>query len=481
MSLPIESILFITACLLILSIITSKVAVRLGVPALLLFLAIGMGIGSEGVGGIYFDNPQLTQHIGIIALTFILFSGGLDTEWSSVRGVFKEGVLLSTVGVLVTALLVGVFAHWVLGFGLAAGILLGATVASTDAAAVFAVLRGKDIHLKGPLKPILELESGSNDPMAVFLVVGILDLISVPTTRVIDLLPLFVVQMAVGGMVGWLMGEGLRLIVNHIRLEYDGLYPVLTVAGVLLIYGCAALLGGNSFLAVYVAGLTLGRQGFIHKNSLLEFHDGVAWLMQITMFLTLGLQIFPSRLVQVAPQGLLMAGVLVVVARPVSVWVSTLPTRLSRTEKAYIAWVGLRGATPIILATFTQLAAIDLPVPIFDLVFFVVLVSVILQGTTLIPVARRLGLLDAPPPPVYPLRTHILDHLEEVHIPPSSSAIGQQLVNLELPEGALVVLIRRQAALVIPRGGTVLEPHDELLVLVNDADRPILQARLGVG
>lgn len=480
MTLSLNMAVFVAACLLLLSIVTSKVAARLGVPVLLLFLVIGMALGSDGPGGIAFDDPQLTQHIGMIALAFILFSGGLETEWATVRGVWREGVLLSTVGVLVTALTVGAFARVALGFDWLTGILLGATVASTDAAAVFAILRGKNINLKGKLAPVLELESGSNDPMAVFLVVGILDLITMPSVTVVDLVPMFMVQMSVGLLMGVAFGEGLRRLINRIRLEYDGLYPVLTVAAVLLVFGATALLDGNSFLAVYVAGLTFGRQRFIHQNSLVDFHSGVAWLMQITMFLTLGLQVFPSRLVQVIPQGLVTAAVLVLVARPVGVWLATWPTSLQPREKLYIAWVGLRGAAPIILATFTQLAAVEVPLPIFDLVFFVVLVSVMLQGTTLLPMARRLGLLAEPAPSPHTLKRHILDAVDQVLIPPHAKSVGQQLVELGLPPTTLVVLIRRQGVVMVPRGSSVIEAHDELLVLVTDADRTALYEGLGL-
>jgi cell volume regulation protein A len=467
-----EVLIVLVAALLTFGTVISKVAVRFGVPILVALLFIGMAMGSEGVGGIYFDYPKFTQGIGIIALVFILYSGGLETEWRSVRPVLKEGLLLATLGVLITALAVGLFAHLTLGFSLNEGILLGATIASTDAAAVFSILRGGNIYLPARLKSILELESGSNDPMAVFLALGMLQLLSTPGQTYSDLIPLFILQMAVGALLGFVLGQALRWLINHIRLEYDGLYPVLSVGMVLIIYGVTTLAEGNGFLAIYVAGLTVGNSNLIHKRSLCHFHDGLSWLMQITVFLILGLQVYPSRLLEVAPMGLLLAVFLMLIARPLSVFISTLPTHLTLNEKTYISWVGLRGAAPVILATFTQLSPVQFPVAIFDLVFFVVLVSITVQGATIVPMAKWLGLLVPQGPPAPSLRAQIADPLAscltEITVAPQSQAVGKQLIELGLPATALVVLVGRGNERIIPRGGTVIQAHDQLLIVTEE-------------
>lgn len=479
---PLEATIFITAALLLSSVIASKVAVRFGVPVLVLFLLIAMGMGSEGFGGIEFDNAQLTQSVGIIALVFIIFSGGLDTRWEDVSGVLREGMLLATLGVLVSALLVGLVAQMAFGFTLAQGVLLGATMASTDAAAVFSVLRGKSIRLRKPLQPLLELESGSNDPMAVFLTLGMIQLLTEPGRSPIDLLPFFVLQMVIGSLAGLLASEVIRSVVNQIRLEYDGLYPVLTIAFVLTTYSLTTLIGGNGFLAIYITGLGLGRHHFIHKNSLRNFHDGLAWIMQITMFLMLGLQIFPSRLLEIAPEGLLIAGASILLARPVSVFLALFFSGLNLREKFFISWVGLRGATPIILATLTLTTPLELPQSIFDIVFFVVLFSVILQGSTISQAARWLGLIAPPPPPdeAAPAETRQPSHLDEfllqLEVSPQSEVVGRQLVALELPENTLLVLIKRGETLVIPRGSTIIQPNDEVLLMVQGDQREQVQA-----
>ncbi|HSE84131.1 MAG TPA: potassium/proton antiporter, partial [Thermodesulfobacteriota bacterium] len=393
----IEHILLAASVLLLLSIIASKASDKLGIPALLLFLLIGMLAGSEGPGGIHFDDASVAQSLGVLALVFILFSGGLDTDWEGVRPVLWKGLTLSTLGVLITASIVGLFATIILDFSLLEGLLLGAVVSSTDAAAVFSVLRSRNVSLRGQLKPLLELESGSNDPMAVFLTIGFISLLTDPTASLINLIPMFIQQMALGTVIGYVFGKGVVYIINYLKLGYEGLYPVLTLALVLFVYGTTASLGGNGFLAIYLAGLVLGNNNFIHKRSLIRFHDGLAWLMQIAMFLTLGLLVFPSHIFPIVWIGLLVSAFLIFVARPVSVFVSLLPAKISLREKTMVSWVGLRGAVPIILATFPLLAEIPKADMIFNLVFFIVITSVLLQGTSIPLVAKWLG-VDAPIP-----------------------------------------------------------------------------------
>ncbi len=460
------------AILLLLGVISSKASGRLGVPALLLFLLIGMLAGSEGIGGIEFADVYAAQNLGVIALIFILFSGGFDTEWARVRPVLPHGLVLATVGVLLTALLVGVFAMMVLGFSWRAGLLLGAIVSSTDAAAVFAILRSRGVGLRGSLQPLIELESGSNDPMAIFLTTAMIGLLLNPAASVWGLIPLFLIQMVVGGGAGYWLGRGMVYIINRLNLAYDGLYPVLTIALVLLVYSVTDLLGGNGFLAVYLAGLVVGNTYVIHRRSLMRFHDGLAWLMQIVMFVTLGLLVFPSRLLPVVGTGLVMSAFLILIARPVSVLLALLPFRLSWRKMAMVGWVGLRGAVPIILATFPLMAGVPQAETIFNLVFFIVLTSVLIQGSTIPLVARWLH-VSAPmrwrprSPLEFESTNGVRGELVELELAERSSAVGRRLVDLRLPGGALLVLIGRDESFIVPGGSTVLEAGDVLHLLAD--------------
>jgi potassium/hydrogen antiporter len=469
----IEIQLLILAVLLLLSILASKVSDRVGVPALLLFLAIGMLAGSDGPGGIYFDNALLAQGVGVVALVIILYSGGLDTNWESIRPVLKAGFALALLGVLVTALIVGIAAHFLLDFTLLEGLLLGAIVSSTDAAAVFSILRARGVSLRGRLQPLLELESGSNDPMAVFLTIAIIQLLLNPDLQPIQLLPDFFIQMGIGALIGVVVGRLSLYLINRIQLGFEGLYPVLALTIALLTYGLAGSLGGSGFLAVYLAGLILGNQEFIHRRSLLRFYDGLAWLMQIAMFLTLGLLVFPSRLPTVVVPGTLIAAILIFVARPLGVFASLILTRMGIHEKAFIAWVGLRGAAPIVLATFPLLAGISRSDTLFNLVFFVVLTSVLLQGPSIPLVARWLRVAG-------PSKSDRSDPIEpgpaggfhrqlrELSIQPGSPFEGKRIVELNLPEEFLVVLIDRNEDFVVPSGGSEIRSGDRLLVISDE-------------
>ncbi len=392
----IEMIFIVFSTLVILSILTIKLSNRFGIPALVLFLAIGMLAGSDGIGGISFDNPALVQPLGITALILILFAGGLDTEWAEVRPILWQGLSLSTIGVLLTALLVGVFVSWIQGFSFLEGLLLGAIVSSTDAAAVFMVLRARNAKIPPRLVQLLEFESGSNDPMAVVLTIALIRLLTEPSTSFGELVLFFVMQMAVGTAIGIAMGEIMRRTLNALDLELEGIYPVLSVALALLTYGLTAFLGGSGFLAVYLAGLIMQRKPFTHHQSVLRFHDGLAWLMQVTMFLLLGLQVFPARLVPIAWVGLLISLFLIFVARPASVHAALAFSPMSYKEQTLVAWAGLRGAVPIILATFPLLAGIEQADTIFHLVFFIALTSVVMQGTG-IPLLTRVLKIGGPP------------------------------------------------------------------------------------
>ena len=463
-------LIVLAAALLVAGVLLSKTSSRLGVPSLLLFLVLGMLAGSEGILGIHFEDFELAQRYGIIALAFILFSGGAGTAWRDIRPGLVPGVALATVGVLLSALVLGAIAAAVLGLDLLQGMLLGSVIASTDAAAVFSILRSRGVAIVPRLRHLLELESGSNDPAAVFLTVGIIALIERSADGMIDLIGLFVGQLSVGLMAGWLLARGAVALINRVRLEYDGLYPVLTVAFVLLTYEGTTWLGGSGFLATYVAGLTVANAEFLHKRSLLRFHDAVAWLMQISMFVLMGLLVFPSHLVPVAGQALLVAAVLILVARPLAVLLTLVPFRLPVRDIAFVSWVGLRGATPIILATFPVVSGVANAETIFNVVFFVVLLSVLAQGTTIPAAAKRLGVASL----LRPDERYTFDaliagdeghDLREVTVTEDAPAVGRSIVSLRLPPGVLLVLLYRAGQIVVPQGGTILEAGDRVMLL----------------
>jgi cell volume regulation protein A len=468
---PLTVSLIAIPALLVASVVLSKGASRFGIPALSVFLVIGIIVGTEGPGGLAFANYQLAQTSGILALIVILHAGGLGTAIDDVRSVRGSAFVLSTAGVVVASALVGAFAVSFLRFDWLQGLLLGSTIASTDVAAVFTILRSRSVSLQGRIRPLLELESALNDPMTVFLGVGLLQLITRPGTASIwSLVPLFFLQMAIGTGVGIAAGKATRWTINHAELEFDGLYPVLSVALAVLTYSVTDLIGGSGFLAVYVSGIVLGNSSYVHKRGLVVFHDGLAWLMQIVMFLTMGLIALPSELASVATSGILLAAFLVFVARPISVLMCLTPFRHPLREQLMVSWAGLRGAVPIVLATYPLIAGAPGARTIFNLVFFVVFISVLLQGATIPLVSRWLG-VSAPlgRPFRYPIEynptQNTKSQLVEVPVPPQSGAVGRSLVELHLPGGALIVLIRRADDVIVPRGATRIEADDKLLVL----------------
>jgi cell volume regulation protein A len=480
---PIETILLWVAVLMFVSVVSSKLSDRLAIPVLLLFLAIGILAGSEGIGKLYFDNAQLAKSIGVVALIFIIFSGGLDTNWKDTKSVVWPGIVLSTAGVLLTAVITGFFAIYILKFSFLEGMLLGSIVSSTDAAAVFSILRSKRISLKQPLKPLLEFESGSNDPMAVFLTVGFIGILTVKNMSVFVLIPRFFLDMGVGAFVGYLMARFIVFFINRLKLYYEGLYPVIMISLVLLTYVIAVFLKGNGILAVYLAGLMLGQAEFPNKKMIVRFHDGLAWLMQIVMFVTLGLLVFPSHIVPLIGAGLLLTFILMVVARPVSVLLCLLPFKISLRKKTMVSWVGLRGSVPIILATFPFMAGIPQADTIFNIVFFIVITSVLIQGTS-IPVISKILKLDAPwtnktrYPIEFEKKEGIDAELMDIIVPYNSVAAGKLIRDLNVPEKCLIMLISRNDKFVIPSGSTIIEGGDILLVLANAEDFSFIQKTL---
>lgn len=476
MILSAENILLLGSLLLFLSIIASKTSFKLGIPTLILFLVVGMLAGSDGPGGIFFNDYKIAQLLGVVALNFILFSGGLETKWESIRPILWQGISLSTLGVLITAVSVGLFSSYLLGYSLMEGLLLGAIVSSTDAAAVFSILRSRSVGLKGNLRPTLELESGSNDPMAYFLTVSLIYFISEPDATALSVIPRFFKSMILGGIGGYAFGKIMIWIVNRIKLDIDGLYPVLVLSLVFFTFSFTDFVGGNGFLAVYISALILGNSNFLHKKSLIRFYDGQAWLMQIVMFLTLGLLVFPSQIVPVFGPGVLIALFLIFIARPVAVLISlSFFPQLNIRKKLFLSWVGLRGAVPIIFATYPLLAGIPVAAHIFNLVFFISVSSVLLQGTTLPMIARWLHVsvpekIKRKFPLDIELKENFKSELIELDIPAGSSAVGKAVVKLDLPKNTLIVLIHRDGKYITANGDTEIQPNDHLLVMADNKE-----------
>ncbi len=383
-----ELILLGISVLFLISILAGRIAGVVGAPLLLAFLGIGMLAGSEGLGGIYFDDPWIAQFLGVTALVVIIFSGGLENSWSRVRPVLWQGTILATFGVVITAGIVGAATCFILGASVKLGMLLGAIVSSTDAAAVFSVLGTGSTKLKPRIESLLELESGSNDPMAVFLTMGLLASLQAPDAPWYEFIIFFAEQMVYGLVFGIAAGRGMAFVFERFQLNSPGLYPVLALTMAMFTFGITSVVNGSGFLAVYIAGISLGSQPFKHKKSVLTFHSSLAWLMQICMFLILGLLVFPKELAHVIWPGLGLSAVLIFVARPISIFATCWPFTRNIKEMGFLSWVGLRGAVPIILATFPLLAEIPQAQRIFNIVFFIVLTSALLQGST-IPLAAR--------------------------------------------------------------------------------------------
>lgn len=475
----VDRLLLVAAILILLGIFSSKFSSRLGLPVLVLFLAVGMLAGDEGFGGIAFDNFRLAHGIGTIALAIILFDGGLRTSRRAFRAVFGPAMTLATLGVVGTSLVTGLAATLLLDVSLPVGLLIGSIVGSTDAAAVFAILRGKGVNLRKRLAATLEVESGANDPMAVFLTVGTLEYMTGGLELGFGVLGFLIVQIVVGVATGVLFGRLAVFAINRVNLDAAGLYPILTATAGLLAYSTAAVLGGSGYLSVYLAGIVIGNQRVVFQRGILLFHDGAAWLSQIVMFVLLGLLAYPSQLLDVAGQGLLVSAALIFLARPLVI-AALLPWfRYNRRELIFIAWVGLKGAVPIILATYPFMFGVEEAGLIFNIVFFSVLVSAVLQGWSLPPIARRLGLqTEAKPEPAISLEITSLRDVEgdivEYTVFEDSLAAGRHVRDLKLPDGAVLAMVVRQREIIPPRGSTRIEAGDHAFIVLRPGVRALV-------
>jgi potassium/hydrogen antiporter len=460
--------LLLIGAILAASIVVALGAARTGMPVLVAFLALGMLLGSDGPGGIEFDDAELAREVGIIGLALILYEGGLQTSWRRLRQVVAPAALLSTVGVVVSAALTGVAAYWLFDLGRLESVLLGAVVASTDAAAVFATLRFT--HIRRRLARTLEAESGGNDPMAIALTLGLIAWIERPGDYGFDdLLLLVVQQLGLGLVVGAVLGFAATWVFSRIPPAIGAFAPVASVAAAALSFGAADVIGGSGFLAVYLVGLAVGSTPSRYRRQLVAFHEGIAFLAQVALFIVLGLLVFPGELPDVAVPGLALALLLMLVVRPAAVWASTAFNDFNRQDRLLLGWAGLRGAVPIVLATFVLSSEVGHKDTIFNAVFFVVVVSATVQGSTLEWVAGKLGLIT-PAPPVHeaPLEVGALSKLDLVDfVVAGDHAInGAAVRELGLPRTALIAVITRGEDTIPPRGSTVVDAGDRLFVLV---------------
>lgn len=475
-----DGVLLVGGLLAVAAIFSTRFARRFGVPALVLFVGIGMLAGSSGPGGIPFADYELAYGVGLVALATILLSGGLDTDLGEFRASIVPGGLLATAGVLVKMLLIAGVAWAITPLDGMTALLLGAVLAPTDAAAVFGVLAGQGLPSR--LQGVLETESGTNDPVSIYLTLALAAGATGGEIGGLSLVVGVVVQLALGGAIGLLAGRGLAALVDRVRVDGPGLYPILVLAGGLSAYGAANLLGGNGFLAIYLVGLVVGNREVSHGRDIRQFMDGAAWLAQIAMFLLLGLLSFPDRLVQNLPVALAITAALMFVARPLSVFVVLGPLgrfarhRFGRAEQALISWAGLKGAVPIILAIVPLLHGVPQGQLVFDIVFVVVIVGTTIQGLTIIPLARLLGLLE-PVPPAAPVRVELSGAAPpgsgafEVYLTADSPVVGRALGEVALPPDVVIAAIYREGRMVTPRGEVVFAAGDHVFVLSSDARR----------
>lgn len=475
------NILLIGSILLFVSVIVGKTGYKFGVPALLLFLIVGMIFGSDGLG-LQFHNADEAQFIGMVALSIILFSGGMDTKYSDIRPILSPGIVLSTAGVLLTALFTGVFIWWISGmhwsnisFPIITSLLLAATMSSTDSASVFAILRSQNINLKHNLRPMLELESGSNDPMAYMLTVVLIQLVQASGMNCGEIALSFAIQFIVGGAIGYVSGRAAVFMLNKLNIDNQALYPILLLAFVFFTFSITDLIHGNGYLAVYIAGMLVGNSKIKYRKEIVTFMDGLTWLFQIIMFLCLGLLVNPHEMFEIAIVASLIGIFMIFIGRPLSVLLCLMPFRnLTTKSRLFVSWVGLRGAVPIIFATYPVVAGIDGADAIFNIVFFITILSLVIQGTTVSFIANKLGLSI----PVekkgnefgVELPEEINTNLSDMVITEKDIAGGDTLKEMSLPKGTLVMIVKRDEEFLIPNGTLKLHVGDRLL-LISEKDK----------
>ena len=483
MNLSIELFLLIASVLLFFSLVIGKTGSRYGVPTLLLFLLIGIIAGSDGLG-LQFSSPRITQYIGVMALNIILFSGGMDTQFSEIKPVVLHGIALATLGVLLTALLTAAFIYWLTNnviqtvtFTFLQSLLLGSILSSTDSASVFSILRSRGLSLKENIRPLLELESGSNDPMAFLLTILLIQLLKTPEISGWEVLFEFLKQLIIGSLSGLVLGKYFVRFINKINLDNDALYSVMLLAVMFFLFGFTSFIGGNGYLAVYAGGLLMGNQRFVHKRSSMKFFNGLSWLFQIIMFLTLGLLVNPTELLPIAGVGILVGLFMILVSRPMAVLLSLAPfNKMSLKAKFFTSWVGLRGAVPIIFATYPWISSVPHAKTMFNIVFFITILSLMIQGTTVSGMAHwlKLALPRVKSNKLKEFDVEFSDEIKsaisEITVKPEMLSNGKRVMDISLPDRTLVVMVKRDQRYFIPRGNTQLEVGDSVLVITDDEE-----------
>ena len=488
-SITAENILFFGSILIFFSVFAGKAGYKFGVPVLLLFLGVGMAFGYLGIE---FDNAEAAQFIGIIALSIILFSGGMDTRYEDIKPVWKEGVLLATLGVLLTALATGGFIYAIsrtlfdeYSLSFAEAMLLASIMASTDSASVFSLLRSKGLNIDKKLRSTLELESGSNDPMAYMLTVIFIQLIASYEFSWREAAVGILVQMAVGAVCGVACGKITVWTINKLNIANQSLYSILMLSLILFTFSATTALQGNGYLAVYLAGLIAGNSRFAHKRAITAFFESFAWLWQIAMFLTLGLLVNAHDLPPIMFFGLAAGFFMIIFGRPISVFLCLLPFRLPRGHKFYISWVGLKGAVPIIFATYPMLAKLDHSEVFFNVVFFITIISLLFQGSTVGFAARKLGLIKANTFSEdefgIAISEDIKSTMSEIAVSEKMLEGGKRLMDMPIPENTLAVMVKRSGSYFVPRGATELNVGDKVLVISdNEEELELLYKKFGI-
>lgn len=468
------NILLVGAVLLFVSILISKTGFRYGIPTLLIFLLVGMLFGVDGVG-FQFDNHAATQFIGMVALSIILFAGGMDTKYASIKPVLGAGIVLSTAGVLLTTVITGSFIYFIslmftksVPVSISFALLLAATMSSTDSASVFSILRSQKMSLRNNLQPMLELESGSNDPMAYMLTIVMIQVMQSGADASISvgsILLMFFVQFSVGLLMGFLLGKACVWIINKVGLQNKALYPIMMVSFIFFVFSFTDLLKGNGYLAVYIAGIIVGNHKLVEKRSIDSFLNGLVWLVQIIMFLMLGLLVNPHEMIDVAVPAISIGVFMILIGRPLSVFLCLLPFRkIGFKDKVFVSWVGLRGAVPIIFATYPVVANVEGASFIFNIVFFITLLSLLIQGTTIPAVANwlKLGVKSDNAPENFGVEIP-----EELNTVLEQQIVEEEslLMNYPLPEGTLVMIVKRNHKYIVPNGKLHLLKGDKLLLI----------------
>lgn len=462
------SLMIICSLVLLICITSTKILYKFGVPILLIFIVLGMLFGSDGIVGIYFDNYELASDICSIALIFIMFYGGLGTNWKMAKPIAVQSILMSSLGVVITAGLTGLFSSIVFKTSLLEGLLIGAVIASTDAAAVFAILRSQKLNLKGSIASILEIESGSNDPFAYMLTIIILGLMS--NQGYGSIVPMLLNQIIVGILASIVLAKLSVYLLRNVMFEIEGFYPIFITAISILSYSLSEYFGGNGYLSVYITGIIIGNSKIPHKKSIFQFFDGVSWLMQILLFFLLGLLAFPSQMPSVMFKGISISIFMILIARPIATFSILSWFKVPIKEKLFISWVGIRGAASIVFAIFAVTYDVHINYDIFHIIFFIALFSVSVQGTLIPKVARKLDLIDDDQSVLKTFNDYKENKstkLIEFTISENSPIANKSIMDSNIPEDILVVMIKRKGDVLVPNGSTVILPGDTLVLSGN--------------